>query len=217
MYVVPLKTAIVEALRATFDDAYPIEQLRPGSSSGGVWVSIDYPAEPVNYPGIWVQYDPSAPVQTAGIDHREVVLDEGGRQREVRRWRFAGQVHLTVGALSTWERDLLVDELSRVLASGMGSAPRGRFRAALESSDLLGVRGQWDRHVIGAEAASPGTPWGTDEVIAERTVDLDVIGEYVAAPDADEEGGLVPLSRVVVYQVPQGQPYPPEAQGDGWV
>ena len=52
-------------------------------------------------------------------------------------------------------------------------------------------------------AAAPGTPWGTMEVIYERGLALQVIGEFVSDPNTYE---LVNLSEIVVVSTPYGQP-----------
>jgi hypothetical protein len=44
-------------------------------------------------------------------------------------------------------------------------------------------------------AAAPGTPWGSDEIIYERTISQQVVGEFVVDPAT---GALLPLSEITV-------------------
>jgi hypothetical protein len=211
VFIAPLKTLIVESLRAAFDDDHPVEQFR------GVWASLEYPAEKTNYPGVWVDFAPTTSVQTAGIGHEEYVeVDDG--YRLVHRWRYAGTVQMTAVALTSLERDLLVDELVKLVAFGREDPGRADFRDHLEHGGLIEFLGQWDRLAIAGKGETPGTPWGTDEVVYEQTVAMDVTGSFVSDGVA---GTLVPLSAVVVYQAPVGQP-PVDAAGQqpsggGWV
>ncbi len=204
---------LVAAVQATFDEDYPVEDFRPDGDGRGVYVSIEYPAERANYPGIWVQFVPTAPFQTAGLDHKEVVEFEGAEVL-VRRFRYAGRVQLTAGAMTSLECDRLVDELVKVLAFGREQAGRSDFKAALEDNDLIEIQVNWDQVELETPGAAPGTPWGTDEVVYETTISFGCQGSFVGDPASQE---LVPLSAVVVYEAPTGEEYPPAAGGGGWI
>jgi hypothetical protein len=211
VYLAPLKTLLTEAVLATFDADYPEEQFR------NLWASLEYPAEESNYPGIWVDFTPTADIQTAGIGHEEHVETDDGI-RILHRWRYAGTVQLTVVALTSLERDRLVDEVVKVVAFGPENAGRADFRDMVEHSDLIEMRAQWDKLSLGGKAETPGTPWQTDEMVYEMTVSLDCFGSFVSD---GTDAVLVPLSRVAVYEAPTGEvpvdsAGQPPADGDGW-
>lgn len=214
MYLTHLKAMLVQALKETFDQEYPVADFRD------IRCSIEYPLEPQDYPGIWVDYDDTKPLQTAGVDHLETKI-EGSTISRYRRWKFAGYASYTIVALTSLERDRLFDEVVRVLAFGDRAAPTLRFRQYVENNELIAANFDFDQVETRGNAAVPGTPWGTDEIIYERTINMEVIGEFVS--DA-ETGLLVPLSAIHVLEpdiyVGDQQPPPPETVSDptgGWI
>lgn len=195
MYLIPLKTLLVQALRQTFDDQYPSPDFR------GLYASIEYPVEPQAYPSVWVDYDDTAPLTRAGVSHRETLeVQTGGDPLVVpyTRFRFEGSVSLTVVALSSLERDRLYDELVRVLAFGDEDAATVQFRRYIEDNEFIAANMNFDTLTARGNAAAPGTPWGTEEVIYERGLSVEIIGEFVADRTT---GALVPLTRIEVAAV----------------
>lgn len=175
MFLVNTKTLLIEALRETFDASYPTQQFRD------IWVSMEYPIEEANYPGIWVDFIPTQPLQIAGINHTEWSDPGlGGGRRKNGRWRFAGQFALTCVAMTSLQRDRLVDEVVQLLAFGQETDSTARFRSMLEGNDLIALSCQWDTFGLGGKAETPGTPWGTDDVVYEMTVSFDCQGEIVS-------------------------------------
>lgn len=201
MFLVQLKTLVVEAWRATLDADYPEVDFR------GVWVSMEYPLAKANYPGVWVDFLPTADLQTAGIGHAEYVEDAtvAGRFHRVGRWRYAGVLQMTCVALTSLERDRLVDELVRVMAFGRELPETAVFRTTIETNDLIPCQAQWDKFTLGAKGETPGTPWGTDEVVYEMTISVDCQGEFVSG---GSHGLLIPISSVVVQSQAPGEPDP---------
>ncbi len=201
MFLVALKTLLVEAWRATLDVDYPVVDFR------GTWVSMEYPLAKTNYPGVWVDFLPSADVQTAGIGHVEYVEDPvlPGQYHRATRWRYAGVFQMTCVALTSLERDRLVDEVVRVMAFGAELPATQEFRSMIETNDLVACQVQWDKFSLGGKGETPGTPWGTDEVVYEMTVSVDCQGEFVSG---GAEGLLVPISQVVVQSQAPGEPSP---------
>ncbi len=178
---------------------------------------MEYPADRANYPGIWVDFSTTTPLQTAGVDHHEYVLDsDTGRYRRVGRWRYGGAITLTAVAMTSLERDRLVDELVRVVAFGGEHPQTSVFRAGIEGNDLIACDVQWDRMELTGKSDAPGTPWGTDEVLYELTVQMDCQGEFVA-DTFGAAASLVPLVDVVPLTAPVGEDLPVEAAGGGWV
>jgi len=185
MYLTHLKAMVRVAVINTFDDQYPVEKFRK------VWCSVEYPIQQQNYPGIWVDYDDAKPLEVAGISHVET--DEEGRP--FTRWKFGGHATFTVVALSSLERDMLYDELVRVIAFGRQSTLTYRFRQYVQGNDLIACNFDFDTIQPGGNAAMSGTPWGSDEVIYEKSFSLQAIGEFVVDP---EDGEIVPLSKIIV-------------------
>jgi len=192
MYLTRLKGMLVESLKTTFDADYVEPDFR------NIHCSIEYPIEPQNYPGIWVDYEDTGPLQIAGIDHSETSEpDINLAVNRYTRWKYAGYASYTVVALTSLERDRLFDEMIRVIAFGKESTETRVFRQLVESNDFIAANFDFDRIQPRGNAAAPGTPWGTDEIIYERTLNMEVIGEFVS--DAIT-GQLVPLSAVVLTE-----------------
>lgn len=179
-----LKTGLVKALEGTFNSNYPDEKMQ------GIKVSIEYPVEQQDYPSIWVDFE-EATLQTAGIDHHEE--DESGNR--VLRWRFEGHASYTIAAMSSLERDRIYDELVKVLAFGRSADYLNAFREFIESNDFIAMNFDFDQIEVSGNAATPGTPWETDEIIYESTLIMQVLGEFVTQVDT---GDLVALSKIVI-------------------
>lgn len=190
MYLVNLKSLLVYVLKQTFDAEFPQEDFR------SLNVGIEYPVQPQGYPGIWVDYSDTAPLRQAGVAHRET--DEDGVLLPATRFKFEGTASFTVVALTSRERDRLYDEVIRTLAFGAEDDGTSQFRTILEDNDLLAVNAKFDEIEVGGNAAAPGTPWGTDEIIYERTISLDLLGEFVADPVTND---LVLLSAITVTPI----------------
>ena len=205
MFLTATKTVIVEAVRGLFDAEFPEEDFR------NIWVSQEYPKDQANYPGIWVDFDTTADVQTAGIGHVEYVAsDTGTGVRKVGRWRFAGMITLTMVAMTSLERDRLADALGMAVAFGLEDDTTSEFRRYIEHNDLVGLQVQWDKFALTGKAESPGTPWGTDDVVYEITMTLDCQGEFISSGSM---GSLIPLSAIVVYEQADNDPPPPPGLG----
>lgn len=217
-YRTPLKGMIVQALKGTFDDTYPSSTIKPEVSFAGVHVSIEYPADQANYPGIWVDYDDTAPLVKAGVDHEEIVNNEADEPTRVTRWRFEGYISMTVTALTSLERDLLFDDLVSIIAFAKQDPIRGRFVSMAENNDYIACNIDTDTITSRGSVAAPGTPWGTDEVVYEASINLNVIGEFVPNPDNSE--ALLLLSEIIVvatnvYDEPEYSDLVARAKGFG--
>lgn len=209
MYLVPLKTAIVEALRATFDADYPQADFQK------LQVSIEYPATQAEYPGLWVNYEDTDEVQIAGIGHKEFISKPGDVYSEVTRWRFAGTISITCVAMTSLERDRLYDEVVRTFAFGRENQSLSAFRDKIETNDFIAMNVNFDNLQPYGDNQSQGTPWQTDEYIYEKSLSMEVIGEFVGDPSTMD---LVKLSAVVVEGTPlptQTSPWPESPVGSG--
>lgn len=180
MYLENLKSAIVEAMRIAVAAPYI------DTDFTNTWIGIEYPQERQHYPGIWVTYDDTDTLRIASIDHKEFVTDDDDNTHEVTRWLFEGTVTMSVVALSSLERDRLYDQIVRVYAFSRTEDALSEFRNTIENNDFLAINPNWDELRPGGDAAAPGTPWGTeDEVIYEKALSFDVIGEFVSDPSTN--------------------------------
>jgi hypothetical protein len=114
------------------------------------------------------------------------------------RWRFQGTVSLTVVALSSLERDRLYDEIIRVLAFSNEDTGTARFRTYIENNEFLAANMNFDIITPRGNVAAPGTPWATDEIIYERGVNVDILGEFITDRTT---GALLPLSAIKIYSI----------------
>jgi hypothetical protein len=210
-YLALVKTTMVNAISNTFDDQYPVAQFQ------GVHASIEYPNQAQNYPGIWIDYDDTSDLVRAGIAHEESHDPVTGELVPVfTRWRFAGTATFTVVALTSLERDLLFDEVVNTIAFGSQDEIRGRFRRFVDADPYVIIEPNYDSLPVGGSAATPGTPWGTDEIVYERTVSLDMIGEFY--PEM-ATGSIALLSRIQldppIATLPDGSPLIGTPSGPG--
>lgn len=200
MFLVEVKTLFVEAMKGVFTDSFSIEKFR------NLYVSMEFPEDKVNYPGIWVDFAPTAALQVAGIGHVEYIsVDDHGGVRRGTVWRFGGQVSFTVSAMTSLERDTLVDEVVKVMAFGSENPELSVFRSTLEVNDLIKISMQWDTFELTGKGETSGTPWNTDEIIYEMTVQVDLQGQFVSDDVAGET--MIPLS--AVQTTPIGPDDPP--------
>lgn len=191
MYVEPLKTLIIEALNTTFDNQYPAVEFR------GLHTGLEYPVDAQMYPSVWVDYEDTQPVIRAGISHLEHVNPDDNTTpvAPFTRWRFQGYVSMTAVALTSLERDRIYDQLVRVVAFSNEDGIVGRFKNIIASNDLIAATLNTDKIEARGNAAAPGTPWGTDEIMYEKSLNLELIGEFVPDPAT---GTLINLSKIVM-------------------
>lgn len=219
MYVAPLKTLLNEALNLTFDQSYPVPEFR------GVHIGLEYPVDAQGYPSVWIDFEDTQPLLRAGIGHLEYVSPTDGTTpvAPFTRWRFQGYVSLTAVALTSLERDRLYDELVRVVAFSNEDGIVGRFKNTIASNDLIAATLNTDKIEARGNAAAPGTPWGTDEIMYEKSLNLELIGEFVPDP---QTGTLINLSRIIMIAdeelpghltyVPDGEVLPTDSGFQQW-
>ncbi|WP_428957946.1 hypothetical protein [Streptomyces sp. cg35] len=190
MYLSRVKALAIEAMHAAFDDQYPVPEFR------GLHCSLEYPVKAVQLPEVWVRYSDTSPLRQSGVAHVENTDQaSGAKVTPYTRWRFEGSWEFVIVALTSLERDRVYDELVATIAWSGFDSVRGRFRQCLETNDLIDLTLRTDEIESTGESAEPGTPWGTDEVVYERTLNVDMIGDFVPDP---ETGVIVPLSKIQV-------------------
>jgi hypothetical protein len=196
-YLRTLKTLAVDAIRNAFEVTYPVND-----SAGGVqlaYCSLEYPVAAANYPGIWVTYAP-AQLQTAGIDYTE--RDSTGNIYV--RSRFSGTISFTVSALTNNERDLFYDQLVSILMFSAQSDIPSPFRTFVESSNLIEVTFSYDTLDSSGHGETLGTPWGTDEVIYEDGIAIQVTGEFTVSPSNGQLQPVYHLREIIVSAYQEG-------------
>lgn len=204
MYLVPIKTAIVDALQKVFNSPSFVDP-----DAQRLTVSIEYPMDKQSYPSIWVNYEDQDTLTIAGIDHKEHIPDDpddpNSSIHEVTRWMFGGEVTLTIVALTSLQRDNIYDQFVRVFAfSRLETSAANDFRTLIETNDFIGMNVNWDELRPHGDGASPGTPWGTeDEVIYEKSVGFDIEGEFVSDPSQDT---VARLTQIVVVATDPDNP-----------
>jgi hypothetical protein len=129
--------------------------------------------------------------------------------REITRWLYSGEITLTFAALTALERDNLYDQFVRVFAFSRVEDAATDFRTLIEQNPFLVCNVNWDELRPHGDGAAPGTPWGTeDEVIYEKSVGFDVVGEFFSDPSQSD---LVLLSEIRVEGTndddPDGDPF----------
>lgn len=219
MYISEVKATFIEALRTAFDPAHPFKIARSLNISG------EFPEKETDFPGVWVSFSPDPETRSVGINHREIVVDDDGGEREVHRWRGSGRILMTVHAFSSLHRDRLVDELLRIIAFTDSSPYVARFRRDVEQNDFIGISAKWDTATIMGITESSGTPWGSSDMVYEGTIAMDIECSYF--PEQMENGGgLIRISRIVAKGYVEGGPKPvfdeagvdnhPADADDGW-
>lgn len=200
MYLQKLKGAVVESLRATFDVDYPNAHFQD------LWASIEFPIEQTNYPGLWVTYDDTDELSIAGVDHEEELIDElNDTITRWTRWRFKGIISITVVAMTSWERDQLFDEVVRTFISAKYNEEHA-FRKQIEDNDWIALQINFDDLRPAGDAAAQGTPWGTEDVIYEKTISMTCLGEFLSDKATTE---LLRLSAVIPMPYVLNTPEPP--------
>lgn len=205
MYLVETKTLLTQAMRAAFGtDA-------PDADFNNLHVSIEYPIDRQHYPSIWVDFDPNGALEISGIGHMEQDDPTDATSPAVYRWRFTGMATFTCVAMTSLERDRLFDAVVRVFAFS-DTSNLNQFRSMIENNNLIAMNIDFDQIEQRGFATSQGTPWGTDEVIYEATLAMEVVGEFVITTTQE----MLPLSEVVVIGWNQDGETDPTS-GDGWI
>ena len=207
-----LLTVLNKATRETFDGSYPVEDF---AGEDKLWVGTEFPLAESQYPGIWIDFDPTGELQTVGIGHKETI-EVDHVVHPIRRWRFSGYATFTVATLSNFQRARLLDEVVKVMAFGDMDDARNTFRSIIQENDYLGMNFDFDQvGIVGKSEITP-TPWGSDDVIYEISARMECIGEFLSDVSTQE---LVPISAINVYpfsdQEPDPGDSPPLSEDDG--
>ncbi len=165
-FLVDIKTAVIHALRAAFDDIY-----YPDPEIQGIKISMEYPATQNAYPGLWVNFQLKS-LQQAGIGH--VFVDKGVIKHE---FMFEGDVTFSVVALSSKERDTYASQLIQMLAFRDLNPVAAKFDEFLQNYPKIHMTINRDNIQIQGQQATFGTPWDPNTVVYEDGYSFGVIGQ----------------------------------------
>lgn len=208
MFFTPLLTLLTEAIKRTFDAEYPEPDFR------NIYVSPEWPIDKANYPGIWVDFEPTQELEIVGVSHVEhTEPSPAGARRSFTRWRFTGHAVYTIVALTSLERARLFDEVVRVMAFGTEQAQTSEFRSYIQDNEFIAANMDFDQIAIAGKGETPGTPWDTDEIIYEISVQMEVVGEFVSDGTSQT---LLPLRLIQVEPYTTAEPDPSPDPG-GWM
>ena len=188
MFITYTKAQARKAMALTFDADFVDPDFR------NINVSLEFPVKEQDYPAIWIEFEPLGSLSLVGIGHSEYVSSGPEMAREMYRWRFAGHLSFTAVAMTSLERDRLVDHLVRVFAFSRMDTMK-IFRETIEGGELIALNIDFDQVELRGFSTSPGTPWGTDEMVYEGTVAMEVAGEFVSTDTVD----LVFLSQIETF------------------
>lgn len=209
MYLAETRTLLWKATKEAF--ASPVS---PDIDFSDIHVSLQYPIQKVDYPAVWVDFEPEGNLTRSGIAHVEYQPSPepgGGPYTQMARWKFGGNATFTAMAMTALERDRLIDALIQIVAFSGQSEAMGTFRASLHANQLISLAMDFDKIEQRGFGVGAGTPWGTDELIYEGTLSLAVVGEFVSSPDGQLQG----LSGFTIIPLQPGETDPTD--GGGWI
>lgn len=188
MFLVALKTAMVEALRATFDADFP-DRPKPRK------VSIEYAEDREDWPFILVQVHVNTVTWTGLHPDIETLNTAGDAVTLVREGMFDGTCDLSIYALTSEERDRIWDHLVQLFLMGRTRTPTNDFFSTIENHDLIALTIQEGEIRPVGDSIGMGTPWDPETLTYEATIQIAFTGQFFA----DETNRtLVPLSAVSV-------------------
>lgn len=202
MFLVPAKTAIVEALRSVWYQDQEGNELNPELTAADRpyprRVTIEYPEEPEDWPFILVQVRPSL-ITWTGITPDEIYnagTEEEPAFKRVRQGRFEASCMLQIIALSSQERDRMWDNCVQLLMLGKTRNPTRNFFSIIDSHDLIGMTVMEGQIRPIGDSIGVGTPWDSDILTYEAALEFDVVGIFYA----DEyNSDLLPLTEARIY------------------
>ncbi len=173
MYMAQLITLLTQAVRDTFNSNYPITEFQ------NVHTSPEFPILRADYPAIWIDFEPTQPLHTSGIDQfLYTAPDENNVVHAFKTWLFQGYATFTIMALSSLERDRLFDEVVKMFAFSQLNPQLNIFRTTIENNEWIATNIDFDQIQQRGKSASAGTPWGSDEILYEITAAVQCIGQF---------------------------------------
>lgn len=234
MFIVAVKTAVTEALRAVWYQNQNVGQeandynteLTENDAPLPRRITIEYPEEAEEWPAILVQFRPTL-VEWTGISPDEVIdasKEDGGvgldlsdeaetvnpnpAYKLIRQGRFEGSIMLQVLALSSMERDTMWDNLVKIIMMGDKRTVTNSFFVTLGQHDLVGITVMRGSVRPIGDSMGPGTPWDPELLSYEAAIEFDLVGTFYADEYTED---LIPLTAAQVFEYIawDGNTYPP--------
>lgn len=199
-YAVGIKREIVTALKPLFGDNFPIEALR-----NRVYVGLEYPYSQVQYPAIYITYQPGT-LRNIGVGHiEEGINPDDGTPFMVKHWYFTGTINFNVMALSQSERDQLGSAIVNILSLGETMPEFETFQDNLLNGTYVDLQYLPDIIHPGGDV-SDTVPWDNpDERAFGTSYSIDVVGEFYSEPYTGE---LIEINSIEVHAYRPDQPVP---------
>jgi hypothetical protein len=199
--IVAVKTGVTEAFQAALQGS------SLGVSDQAAYVGMEYPMEPLQYPGVWVRFAVSK-LNRMGIGHEVTVQTSEGPPPTwafVQEWEFEGTVTLTVLATKSLDRDRLVDSIIGTLAFARppdqvlmmpeaNTLYEKSLITVLDENPYVALTLQLDTLIPGGPEETPGTPWSDDLMTYQDSWSFNVVGNFNLQFNND---GIYTLSEIV--------------------
>ena len=181
-------TAVTTALRTVFDSTYPVEDFQ------NLYIEIEWPFVEQAYPGVWITFEPTGQLSRGGIDnlmYSPATTTSGINPNTMFVYRSSGFVNYTIGALTNLQRARLFDELARVFLVNQDPNVIS-FREYIENNPYISMNMDFDNLSMRGQHETQGTPWGTNDIIYEMTIAMEVGNiEFVSGQLLDANENLV--------------------------
>ncbi len=193
-----------------------------------IHVDLEYPSEPLHYPGVWVQFS-STSIKRAGID-QEAWVEVEGEWCPVQEWEVQGRISLLVVALKNKDRDRLADSLITMLAfsrppnvvltkPGQDTNQFRALKTALESNEYVSMTLNTDVLYPSGQSVEIGAPWQPDALVYTDGYAFDILGQFnimhrhdgvytLRRVDVAPEPTAIDSDRTSLNQWHHGQPWP---------
>lgn len=210
-----VKNGVIEALQEA------LQNTSLNLSDQAAYVGMEYPMEPLQYPGVWVQFSITS-LNRAGVGH-EVTVNDGTDDNPswsfVQEWIFQGRVTLAIAATKSLDRDRLSDAIIAML--GFARPPdmvlmdptkntqqAKSLLSVLDENPFLAITLQLDTLIPGGQTVTMGTPWKDDILTYEDSYSFDCVGQFNLKFSND---GIYTLSEITpaISMSESGQLYNP--------
>jgi hypothetical protein len=181
-YKIGVKKEIVSALKTAFSDKVK-------------YIGLEYPANPVQYPAIFITYV-EGPIQNVGVGHIEELEDDYGNTIVAKHSSFTGTVNFNVLGLSPVDRDEVASDLIALLQHGEVIPEYKVFKQELMDADYVSLHLMTDDIAAGGEQVGTLSFGGQDERQYGASYSVQLFGEFYS--DA-ATGDLIRISKVHVW------------------
>ena len=210
-----VKNGVIEAIQGA------LQNTSLNITDQAAYVGMEYPMEPLQYPGVWVQFSLTK-LDRAGVGHEVTVnigTDDDPVWAFVQEWIFEGRVTISIAATKSLDRDRLSDSIIAMLgfARPMDMVLMDPTKNTLQDKSLLSILDenpflaitlQLDTLIPGGQTVTMGTPWKDDILTYEDSYAFDCVGQFNLRFNAD---GVYTLSEIqpAISMSEGSQPYNP--------